>query len=45
MVKYYKGGWKEDDEALKVVEAYKAQGKAMGDRGDTIRVALEEYSG
>lgn len=43
MVKYYKGGWKENDEAVKVVEGYQAQGKALGDRGDAIRIALEEF--
>lgn len=43
VVKYLKGGWKEDDEAVKVVESYQQQGKALGDRGDVIRTALEEF--
>jgi hypothetical protein len=43
VVKYLKGGWKEDDEAVKVVQNYQQQGKALGDRGDVIRTALEEF--
>ncbi|KAH8078028.1 hypothetical protein HD553DRAFT_346409 [Filobasidium floriforme] len=43
VVKYLKGGWKEDDEAVKVVESYQQQGKALGDRGDVIRTALEDF--
>lgn len=44
MVKYLKGGWKEDPDAVAAVERFAAQGKATGDQGEAMRQILEQYS-
>lgn len=43
VVKYLKGGWKEDPEAVASVESYEQMGERMGDRGDLMRQALEAF--
>jgi hypothetical protein len=43
VVKYLKGGWKEDPEAVTSVESYEQMGERMGDRGDLMRQALEAF--
>lgn len=42
-LKYLKGGWKEDADAVKAVEGFAAQGKDAGNRGEAMRAILEEY--
>lgn len=42
-VKYLKGGWKEDPEAVLAVEGFAKQGAELGEKGDAMRKILEEY--
>lgn len=42
-LKYLKGGWKDDADAVKAVEAFAAQGKIAGEKGEAMRAILEEY--
>jgi hypothetical protein len=44
MVKYLKGGWKDDPDAVAAVERFAAQGKAAGDQGEAMRRILEQYA-